>query len=239
MKPYVPVVAIDGPAGAGKTTVGAGVARELGYHLLISGMLYRALAYQLSHDMGENEAGEVDERRVGAAIHGMDISFDAGSRSPRVTLNGVDMTARLAGEDCAQYASRLAVHPEVRAGLSDKMRSLRCAPGLVAEGRDMGTVVFSDARVKIYLDAPHSVRMTRRYNQLKESGIGGKLQRSDQRSVRSVNQGLMDRDQRDVSRAVAPLRIAEDARVIDTTDRTAASIVAEVVGWVNSDRTRR
>lgn len=219
---YVPVVTVDGPAGVGKTTVSAGVACKLGYHLLISGMLYRALAYRTGRM--EHPGATIEKHTLNDAINSLDMSFDATTDPPKVMLNGEDMTLALSGEDCAQCASQLAVRPDVRNGLSQKMKQFRCAPGLVAEGRDMGTVVFSDAFVKIYLDAPHSVRLARRQTQLKQNNIGGKLHRTDK--------GLNDRDHRDSSRAVSPLQVAEGAHVIDTSGRTIASIVNEVADLV-------
>ena len=209
----VPVIAVDGPAGVGKTSIGARLAVRLGFSFLISGMLYRAVGHLMPTD---DDLSRLDE-----LIASLDIRFDAGADPPRVLLNGDDVTEALGSEQCALRASEVAAMPEVRTGLLEKIRGFRRAPGLIAEGRDMASVVFPDAILKIYLDAPPEVRAQRRHRQLKQRGISGKIQTAEKR--------LADRDERDSSRMLAPLVVTDDAHVIDTSNRTIESIEDEII----------
>lgn len=208
-----PVIAIDGPAGVGKTSVAATLATRLGFGFLTSGMMYRAFAH-----LAPSDADFADPDHVAAHI---DIAFDAKTSPPRVLLGGEDLTEVLGDELCALRASEVAARPEVRTSLLAKMREFRRAPGLVAEGRDMATVVFTDAALKIYLDAPRDVRVARRHAQLKSKGISDKIHAAEKR--------LATRDKRDGGRAVAPLTVADGAHVIDTAERTIDSITEEVL----------
>lgn len=208
-----PVIAIDGPAGVGKTSVGSAIAVRLGFHFLISGMLYRAVAHRAPTD--------ADLADLDRLVADLNLAFDARTDPPTVTLNDVDVTLTLAAERCGMRASEIAARPEVRKSLLEKTRAFRRAPGLVAEGRDMATVVFPDAILKIHLDAPREVRAARRLEQLKHRGVSGKIQTAEKR--------LAERDRRDSSRAAAPLTVADGATVIDTSGRTIASITDEVV----------
>ena len=197
-----PVIAIDGPAASGKGTIAQGVARALGFHYLDSGSLYRLVALKAL------EAGLPldDGPRLAQTAAGMATAF-AGER---VELDGVDVTAAIRSPTVSAAASQVAVFPEVRRTLLARQRAFRRPPGLVADGRDMGTVVFPDATLKLYLTASAEERARRRYKQLIEKGnpviLDGLL-----REIR-------ERDARDSARAAAPLRAAADAIVLDTTD---------------------
>jgi CMP/dCMP kinase len=206
MKP-VPVVAIDGPSGSGKGTISQWLAGKLGWQLLDSGALYRlvALAAQKAGaDM--NDAATMAE----IASH-LDIAFhlEPGEQGVRTLLQGEDVSLQIRTEDCGRAASIVAAIPEVRTALLHRQRAFRRPPGLVADGRDMGTVVFPDAEVKIFLTASAEARAERRYKQLNEKGIGANLA--------GLLRDILKRDQRDRERAVSPLRPAEDAVILDTT----------------------
>ena len=197
----IPVIAIDGPAASGKGTIAAGVASALGYHYLDSGALYRLVALQaLEHavDLG-------DERSVAGEAAALPVRFAAG----RVLLDGRDVTDVIRGEAVSKAASAVAVHPAVRAALLSRQRAFRQPPGLVADGRDMGTMVFPDARLKVFLTATAEERASRRYKQLIEKGISVTLE--------SLLRDIRERDVRDATRAAAPLVAAADAVVLDTT----------------------
>lgn len=216
-----PVLAIDGPSGAGKGTVAQEVATRLGWHYLDSGALYRVLALAArERGLGPEEAGAL--RALAAAL---DVVF-----VPRpgdvvgVRLDGRDVSGEIRSEEAGRAASRLAAVPEVREGLLALQRRLRRPPGLVAEGRDMGTVVFPDAAVKIYLTASPEVRAQRRYKQLKEKGLDVTLSR--------LVEDIQARDRHDTERAVAPLRPAEDALVLDSSTLDVEQVVARVLDAV-------
>lgn len=209
----VPVIAIDGPAASGKGTVAASVARALGFHLLDSGALYRlvALAAMRSGVPLDTEAGLVP------LAAGLDARFESG----RVQLHGDDVTAAIRDEPVSAGASRVAVHAGVRKALLARQRAFRQPPGLVADGRDMGTVVFPDARVKVFVTASAEARALRRQRQLAERG-----QEAD---LGELLDEIRARDARDSSRTVAPLEPAPDAVTLDTTDLTAEAAAAFVL----------
>ncbi len=218
MSGEAPVVAVDGPGGSGKGTVCRALQRRLGWHLLDSGAIYRALA--VAAQRRGLDAGRVGDL-VGLA-HDLDVAFEAVPDSePVVRVDGEDVSAELRTETTGNLASRLAAIPEIRAALMERQRRFRRLPGLVADGRDMGTVVFPDAGLKIFLTASAEERARRRHKQLKEQGVGGNLSTL----LREIN----ERDARDASRAVAPLIPAEDAVVIDTTDLTIDAVVERVM----------
>ncbi|MDM7322564.1 MAG: (d)CMP kinase, partial [Gammaproteobacteria bacterium] len=196
----VPVLTIDGPSGSGKGTIARLLAKQLGWHMLDSGALYRltALAAQRRGiDLGDAEA----VARVAAEL---DVRFE-GDEETRVILEGDDVTLQIRSEEAGAAASKVAVHPAVREALLDRQRRFAQPPGLVADGRDMGTVVFPDALVKIYLDASAEVRGERRYKQLKDKGLDANLSQ--------IIEDIRQRDARDMQRPVAPLKPAEDAYV--------------------------
>jgi cytidylate kinase len=209
----VPVIAVDGPAASGKGTVAAGVARALGFHLLDSGSLYRLVGVQaLRAGVALDDAPTL--ARLAADL---DVRFADGA----VWLDGEEAGAAIRTEEAGVAASRVAVHPAVRAALLERQRAFRQPPGLVADGRDMGTVVFPDAPVKVFVTAGVEERARRRHKQLIEKGISVTLE--------SLLRELQERDARDSARAAAPLKAAADAVILDTTDLTIDAAIAFVL----------
>ena len=207
-----PVIAIDGPAASGKGTIAQGVSGALGFRYLDSGALYRLVALKA---MRAGTAFD-DEPRLAAIARSLDATFEAGIR-----LDGVDATESIRAEAVSSGASRVAACPGVRAALLDRQRSWRSLPGLVAEGRDMGTVVFPDAQPKIFVTASAEERARRRYKQLIEKGNSVTLD--------SLLRDIRERDARDSGRAAAPLKPAADAAILDTTDMTVDAAIAFVL----------
>lgn len=210
------VIAIDGPAASGKGTIAAGVARELGFRYLDSGSLYRLVALKALRD----NLPLHDEAALTDAAATLDVDFREGG----LTLDGADATERIRSEAVSTAASQVAVHPAVRRALLSRQQAFRRPPGLVAEGRDMGTVVFPDARYKVFLTASAGERAERRYKQLKQKGLKVKL-------VDLLNE-IEARDRRDAARAVAPLKPAADAVVVDSTGIPIAAVVDSVLAVV-------
>jgi cytidylate kinase len=210
-----PVIAIDGPSASGKGTVAQAVASALGFHYLDSGALYRLVALDaLDRGVDLDDAGAL--ARLAATL---DVRF-AGED---VFLAGERATAAIRTESCGVAASRVAALPEVRTALLDRQRAFRQHPGLVADGRDMGSVVFPDARLKVYLVANPETRAERRYKQLRDKGIAA--------NIDVLLLDLAERDARDIARAVAPLKPAPDARILDTTGLTAERAAEAVLAW--------
>jgi cytidylate kinase len=208
-----PVIAIDGPSASGKGTVAARVARALGFHYLDSGALYRLVAL-VALDGGisfDDEAG------LAQAAEAMEVEFGEGV----VRLGGVDVTHELRAEDVGAAASRVAARPAVRQALLERQRRFLMAPGLVADGRDMGSIVFPQASLKVFLTADVAVRAERRYKQLMEKGMYGKMQ--------DVVEELRRRDERDATRPVAPLKHYPDAIFLDTTGLSVDQAVQTVL----------
>lgn len=202
----VPVITIDGPGGSGKGTIAMHLARALGWHLLDSGALYRLVAVA-ALDAGVASSDEAGLARVARSL---DARFEAADDGVAVFLDDKDITGRLRSHQTSEMASLVASVPAVREALAERQRQFRQAPGLIADGRDMGTVIFPDAPLKLYLTASPQARAERRYKQLKEKGESVNLSR--------LSQDIKKRDERDSSRAVAPLKPAEDAHVIDSTE---------------------
>ena len=213
-----PVITIDGPSGSGKGTIARRVAETLGWHLLDSGALYRLTA--LAADATGNSSASEDEL---ASIAGsLDVSFgsnDSGDESIR--LAGEEVASQIRTEDCGKMASKVAALPGVRNALVTLQRSFRKAPGLVADGRDMGTTIFPDSTLKIFLTASAAERAKRRHKQLKDKGIDV--------SLPALSRDIEDRDRRDSERSIAPLRPADDARVLDSSDLSIDEVVRIVI----------
>ncbi len=206
MNKTVPVITIDGPSGSGKGTISRMLARELGFQFLDSGALYRLLAFA-----AQRRGIALDDESALAALSGeLDIRFPADGEGDRVLLDGEDVGDAIRTEAAGGGASRVAALPAVREALLDRQRRFRLFPGLVADGRDMGTVVFPDAEAKIFLTASAEERARRRCKQLKEKGVSVVFD--------DVLADIQVRDERDASRSVAPLRPAQDADLVDTSE---------------------
>lgn len=210
-----PVIAIDGPTASGKGTVAALVAARLGFHLLDSGALYR-LAALASVRYGIAPA---DHEALAVLVSDLHITFREGCAQ----LDGVDVSSEIRAEEVGNRASAIAVHQDVRAALVARQRAFRKEPGLVADGRDMGTVIFPDAVLKVFLTASVEARAARRHKQLIQKGFSA--------SMENLLRDLRDRDERDSNRAVAPLKPAADAKLLDTSSLSIDQAVEEVVGW--------
>ena len=223
----VPVIAIDGPVGSGKGTVAHRVAAALGFPVLDSGALYRILAL-VARTRG---ASFDDPATLALLAGGLDVAFAPGDAANpvRTLLAGVDVTGGIRTEQCGNDASRVSAWPEVRDALLARQRGFRRPPGLVADGRDMGSVVFPDAPVKVFLTAAPRVRAERRHKQLMAKGVDV--------SVTRLFRELAERDRRDRERAVAPLKPAEDAVVVDTTGLDVDAAVARVLEIARSRMT--
>jgi cytidylate kinase len=211
----IPVIAIDGPTASGKGTVAQRVATALGFHYLDSGALYRLTALAaLKQDVDLN-----DENRVAEVARSLNLQFFA----DKVILDGEDVSELIRTESASQNASRVAAFPTVRSALTERQRAFRVAPGLVCDGRDMASVIFPDAQLKIFLTASVEARAERRTNQLKQKGNSAILD--------DVVKELRTRDERDSNRQVAPLKRLDDAYLLDTTAISANAAVEQVLRW--------
>jgi cytidylate kinase len=210
----IPIIAIDGPAASGKGTIAAGVAAALHFHYLDSGALYRLVALQALE-----QAIDPDDE---AALAGVAAALPARFAGGRIDLDGRDVTELIRGEAVSKAASAVSVHAAVRAALLARQRAFRQPPGLVADGRDMGTVVFPDATLKVFLTASAEERARRRHKQLIEKGISV--------TIEGLLRDIRERDARDANRPVAPLRAASDAVALDTTDLSIAAATDAVLG---------
>ncbi len=212
MKP-VPVIAIDGPSASGKGTIAARVAGVLGFHVLESGALYRLVALASLR----SGTAETDETALAGIAAGLDVKFAGGE----IILSGEYVTEELRGEVIGNRASAIAALPALRTALLGRQRDFRQAPGLVADGRDMGTVVFPDAALKVFLTASVQVRANRRYKQLNDKG--------NHANLASLSRDLAERDERDAKRAAAPLVPAPDAVQLDSSDLSVDAVVDAVL----------
>jgi len=218
----IPVIAIDGPGGSGKGTIARLLAQRLGWQLLDSGALYRVIGLA-----AERQGISLDNEEALAEIaESIPVRFELrGAADPEIWLGNEQVTSEVRSVEGGVRASRVAVHPKVRQALIKLQRAFRTAPGLVADGRDMGTVVFPDAPLKIYLTASTEERAQRRYKQLKQKGIDV--------SIAALSQDIEERDRRDSERTVAPMRPAEDARILDSTGKSIDDVLEIVAGWAN------
>jgi cytidylate kinase len=217
-----PVIAIDGPAGAGKSTMAAHLARRFGFLNLETGAMYRALALKaIEHDLGFDDEADLLELAEQTRI-----SLQPQIEGNIVLLDGVDVSRRVRDGDVTAAASRVSVHPRLRAWMVDQQRLLGVSGGVVMEGRDIGTVVFPDAEVKIFLDAAPEVRGNRRYKQ------GGPAQAEV--TEEAIIRELKERDERDRSRAESPLRPAEDAVILNSTAMSLDEVLAAAESIVRS-----
>lgn len=214
-----PVITIDGPSASGKGTISALVARALGWQMLDSGALYRLVAYAaLKHAVPLD-----DVERLEQIARALNVRFKAGVNDQEtiIYLDDENVTGAIRGEDCGNAASTVAAIPQVRTALLDRQRAFQQQPGLVADGRDMGTVVFPDAVLKIFLTASAEERAKRRYKQLIEKGVSVTLA--------DLFNEIAERDQRDSQRAAAPLKPANDAVELDTTHMTISAVVDHIL----------
>lgn len=217
----IPVIAIDGPSASGKGTVAAMAAQALGFHYLDSGAIYRVTAYAA----GTAGVALDDEAGLAALAHDLDLRFEGSE----VFLAGCAVGDAIRSEDAGRAASKIAALPELRQALLDRQRAFRLAPGLVSDGRDMGSVVFPDAGLKIFLTASAEERAQRRYKQLIEKGFDANLA--------AILQDLKERDARDAARSAAPLQQTSDAVLLDTTSLNIQQAVQQVLDWWRKGKT--
>jgi cytidylate kinase len=219
-----PIITLDGPTASGKGTIAKAVAERLGFHYLDSGALYRVVALASLQDIPQNTEANATPEYINAIverIRTLDIVFS----QEQILLNGQDVTQAIRAEAVGQQASALAVHIPIRAALLDRQRAFHQPPGLVADGRDMGTVVFTQASLKIFLTASVEARAERRYAQLQKQGLDASI------SMSALLKNLQERDARDCTRAVAPLKPAPDAKILDTSTLSIDAVVALVMQW--------
>jgi CMP/dCMP kinase len=214
-----PVLAIDGPGGSGKGTVSRAVAAALEWHWLDSGALYRAVALAAQRE-GVPWTAEV---RLATLALKLPVRFAYGAQGDRVWLGQSDVTDEIRSEASGQGASAVAAIPAVRAALVQRQRAFRRVPGLVADGRDMGTAIFPDAGLKVFLTASVEERARRRHNQLKEKGIDV--------SLPALSEDMAERDRRDSERTASPLRPSPEAHLLDSTGLPVEAVVAQVLRW--------
>lgn len=218
----VPVIAIDGPSGSGKGTIARNVASRLGWHLLDSGALYRLVALAATRDGLPLD----DAEKLAEVARNLEVQFDSdNSGGEQIWLSGSIVTDEVRTEECGKGASTVAPLQPVRTALLTLQRGFRRMPGLVDDGRDMGTHVFPDAGLKVYLTASAGERAKRRHKQLKGKGIDV--------SLAALSRDIEDRDRRDSERLVAPLRPAEDARILDSSSQSIEAVTRTVLDWAS------
>jgi cytidylate kinase len=220
----VPVICLDGPSGVGKGTICLAVAEHLGWHILDSGSLYRVTALQVSRLFPETDVHSISESQLTDIAINLSVAYEQRNNELVILSADEDITQLIRNEQIGAIASQIAAIPVVREALLERQRAFLQSPGLVADGRDMGTVVFPDSVLKIYLTASPEERARRRYKQLKDKGIDVNLP--------SLIEELRLRDDRDMNRKTAPLKPASDAIVIDTTSLNIKQVTDEVMNWV-------
>ncbi len=218
MSEPVPVLTLDGPSGVGKGTICLRVAAELGWHILDSGSLYRLTALFAKRNSSLNNTSQLIE-----IARKLDVKYTAEKNHLKISLGNEDVTDALRVEDIGVAASKIAAIPELREALLDRQKAFAAPPGLVADGRDMGSVVIPNAELKIFLTARAEERAKRRYKQLKDKGIDANLPQ--------LVIELQERDKRDSTRGVSPLVAADDAVTIDTTNMSIEEVFSEVMRW--------
>jgi cytidylate kinase len=214
----VPILTIDGPSGSGKGTISRRVADHLGWRLLDSGALYRLVAFA---GLKQGTAPDAEAEFALIAAH-LNVVFGIGAQGEeQIWLNSEEVSGAIRTEQAGEGASKVAAMPKVREALLARQRAFAAPPGLVADGRDMGTVIFPDAQLKIFLTASPEERAQRRYNQLKDKGLDANLA--------ALSLEIAERDRRDASRPIAPLKPADDAVIVDSTSMPIESVVARVL----------
>lgn len=212
----IPVITIDGPSGAGKGTIAHAVACDMGFHILDSGSLYRLTALASIQD----QIDASDDSAVAEVARNLDVLFKPHDCGLDIILRGQDVTETIRAEEIGMRASIVAAIPAVRDALLQRQRDFLASPGLVADGRDMGTTVFPDAPLKVFMTASAEERAERRYKQLKEKGINA--------NIAALVEDLKQRDEQDANRAVSPLKPAEDAILLDTTSMSIQEVIQKV-----------
>ncbi len=217
----IPVVTIDGPSGSGKGTISRMMAQATGFHLLDSGALYRLTALAAMR----KAVDVMDQTAVAEIVGNLDVTFAVSGQNTRILLENDDVSQEIRSEAVGMNASIVAAYPQVRLGLLERQRGFRQAPGLVADGRDMGTVVFPQAQVKIFLTASAEARANRRVQQLQEAGQPSEYE--------AILRDIRARDERDSSRAASPLVPADDALMLDSTMLSVEQVLQVVLDYAN------
>ena len=225
MTETIPVICLDGPSGVGKGTICLAVAKKLGWPILDSGSLYRITALKVYRDFPDQAIDTIDTSHRADIAENLSVSYQENNDELVITLEKEDITGLIRNEDIGSKASQIAAIPVVREALLARQRAFLVAPGLIADGRDMGTVVFPQSKLKIYLTASAEERAQRRYKQLKDKGIGANLS--------TLVEELRIRDERDMNRKTAPLKPASDAIIIDTSELSIKQVTDEVMSLVN------
>ncbi|MCV6637939.1 (d)CMP kinase [Candidatus Albibeggiatoa sp. nov. NOAA] len=221
MTKHIPIITIDGPSGVGKGTVTLQLAKHLNWHILDSGAIYRVLAYAAQ----KHNLQPTQEPELAQLASNLDLQFQQVEDAVNVILDNENVTDDLRTESCGNFASKIAALSAVRQALLQRQRDFLQTPGLIADGRDMGTVVFPDAPLKLFLTASAEERGQRRYKQLKQKGINV--------NIGDLINDIAERDKRDTQRTVAPLKPAADALVIDTTTLSIEEVMQQVLALVN------